>query len=412
MATAIASAAVDAAWRDAWDAFLSNRIEIAYHRAAPLVQQLLPAALDAAARADGGSELDDALVTLADMAHVAGAAAGDAQMLEQAIAAYDAHLRRCPRNRDAMRMRAETLLRCRRTARAFEAFGELHEATLADGAAVRDAAEIAAFQLVHDAECAEDAVRLGADAAALATAAAWRELSAQLLQRGGGDDDAPTRRHAVASLSAEQRILLGTHGAPLPLPPAALSASASSLPAAHALRRDIDWAAASREYEERRAVVVDDLLEPMALAELQAYTRHGAHFRTLRRGYLGAFPADGTTHPLLLSLAEELPAAAPSIFGAHQSHTRGSLNPSAYGAQCTTQATALCACYRHPRVGAVVDLQVRRAVQPGGHRHPRRPRRRQPQPMAHRRRRLPRGRRPHHLRTRESRSSAARVDCT
>ena len=138
MVTAITSAAVDAAWRDAWDAFLSNRIEIAYHRAAPLVQQLLPAALDAAARADGGSELDDALVTLADMAHVAGAAAGDAQMLEQAIAAYDAHLRRCPRNRDAMRMRAETLLRCRRTARAFEAFGELHEATLADGAPATD----------------------------------------------------------------------------------------------------------------------------------------------------------------------------------------------------------------------------------------------------------------------------------
>ena len=41
---------------------------------------------------------------------------------------------------------------------------------------------------------------------------------------------------------------------------------------------------------------------------------HGAHFRTMRRGFLGAFPGDGLTHPLLLRLAHELVAAAPRIF--------------------------------------------------------------------------------------------------
>ena len=37
----------------------------------------------------------------------------------------------------------------------------------------------------------------------------------------------------------------------------------------------------------------------------------------MRKGYLGAFPADGTTDPLLLSLAGELTAAAPTIFSTH-----------------------------------------------------------------------------------------------
>jgi hypothetical protein len=45
--------------------------------------------------------------------------------------------------------------------------------------------------------------------------------------------------------------------------------------------------------------------------------RLGSVLDTLRRGYLGAFPADGTTHPIVRSLAEELLEAAPSIFGAH-----------------------------------------------------------------------------------------------
>ena len=34
----------------------------------------------------------------------------------------------------------------------------------------------------------------------------------------------------------------------------------------------------------------------------------------MRRGFLGAFPGDGLTHPLLLRLAHELVAAAPRIF--------------------------------------------------------------------------------------------------
>ena len=97
---------LDAAWQAAWSDFLSNRIEIAERRAAPLVSQFLEPAIRAAAASSSSDdeELADRLVTLADLAHIAGAARGDTQLLTQAIGAYDAHLERRPDNHSAMRM--------------------------------------------------------------------------------------------------------------------------------------------------------------------------------------------------------------------------------------------------------------------------------------------------------------------
>ena len=350
--------ALDAAWAAAWSDFLSNRIAHAERRAAPFLLQL-PATLSLAERSCNADDdqLAEKLVTLADLAHIAGAARNDASMLSAAVDAYDAHLQRRPSNREApLRMRAETLLRCKRYADAFAGFRQLYEHSLAadaatDGEQKNDARSVAPFQLIHDAQCIEHAVELGADPSALATAARWRELAEQLSatppsssSRGEDGDDAWTRRRAAHTLTAPQRALLGAHGAPLPLPPAAggsdgssggsnagaaaghshngdaaVAASSSSLPsqATRALRADIDWIAAANAYATQRAVVIDDLLSAATLSELQAYTRHGAHFRTVRSGYLGAFPSDGTTHPLILALAEELVAAAPTIFGKH-----------------------------------------------------------------------------------------------
>ena len=315
--------ALTSAWQQAWADFLSNRIVLAERRAAPFLHSLpekvaAAAAPVAAAAAPGAADDDerlaDELVMLGDLAHLAGAVRDDAPLLRSALAAYDAHLARIPLNLAAMRMRAETLLRVREYVAAFAAFGALYEANLRaakeDEIAADAAAEVAPFQLRHDAECIEDAVRLGADAASLGRAASWRTLAEDLQREAAGE---ATHRWAVSGLSEARRALLGAHGLPLPTPPSA----SASLPPTRALRADLDWAWASSEYATQRHVVIDDLLEPLALATLQAYTRHGAHFRTLRKGYLGAFPADGTTHPLLLSLAQELTESAPTIFGAH-----------------------------------------------------------------------------------------------
>ena len=374
-------AVLEAAWHAAWADFLSNRIAHAERRAAPFLLSL-PSVLDAARsqaplcrsedQEDGDEALANRLVTLADMAHIAGAARADAAVLALAVDAYDCHLARRPSNTGAMRMRAETLLRCRRYDEAFEGFQQLYERSLGDHAAtsaplpVRQGAaadepvlaasgsaaatssavapasasssssgEVAPFQLLHDAECIEHAVELGAPSSALSMAVAWRELAAQLTTAAAtsdGDprhaDTASTRYVGVRALSAAHRALLGKqHGQPLPLPPARALAPArgpcSSLPVPVpvpvpvALRDGIDWSAACSTYASKRLLVVDDLLSASALAELQAYTQHGAHFRTLRKGYLGAFPADGTTHPLILCLARELHARAAPIFGEH-----------------------------------------------------------------------------------------------
>ena len=305
------STAAAAAWRD----FLSNKPSLAAQRAVGWLHAL-PAALQSADDAD-------ALVALADLAHMAGAARDDAGILAQALAAYDAHLVLEPDNLGALRMRAETQLRLRDYAGAFGTFGRLHAASLR--LQPYESLEVAPFRLVHDAECTETMVAAIADVggrrsatdkvgdrarlAVLAAARArdWRQLAAEL---GGGGGAAHLRRLRVGELSAAQRALLGEeYGRPL-LPPPPPFAPITAL-------RARDWAAVEAEYSSKRVVVIDGLLDAPALAEMQRYARHGAHFRTMRAGYLGAFPADGTTHPLLLALVHELAAAAPSVFGAH-----------------------------------------------------------------------------------------------
>lgn len=319
-------ATLDLAWAAAWKDFLANKVQHAERRAAPFLISL-PTVLKEAEQGSSSHEaaLADRLVTLADLAHIAGAARGCRATLEMAIAAYDAHLARAPLNSGARRMRAETLMRCQQYAAAFEGFNGVYQRSLCDDdGAPRTTDEVAPFQLIHDAECVEHAVRQGADASHLRTAEGWRELAEALIRSAStdpnadhADDAAKLRRHKVASMTAAQCTLLGSHGQPLPLPPSSVGTGAEVGHVTTALNPDIDWAAASRAYISERVVVIDDLLEPQALAAIQAYARHGAHFRTLRNGYLGAFPGDGTTHPLILALVRELTTAAPAIFSSH-----------------------------------------------------------------------------------------------
>lgn len=109
-------------------------------------------------------------------------------------------------------------------------------------------------------------------------------------QAAGGDG---TRRTAVHALSAAQRRLLGDWRRELPAPPRAVE-----LPV-RALRDTIDWAHAQHEYATARLVVIDDLLDTRALAELQVCVRLDARrprvFSELR-----------ATHILFFTLAVDL----------------------------------------------------------------------------------------------------------
>jgi hypothetical protein len=166
-------------------------------------------------------------------------------------------------------------------------------------------AEIAPFQLIHDAECVEHAIKLGADAQHARLATAWREL-ASVLQNQSGEE-----RVLIRSLTPSQKRLLGDNRRrTLPMPPSAIKYS----PTQRALRADIDWTDAQEQYITHRMVIIDHILDASTLRVLQGYMQHGAHFRTMRRGFLGCFPGDGLSHPLLLRLANELVSAAPRIF--------------------------------------------------------------------------------------------------
>ncbi len=299
---------LDAAYDAAWRAMQHNQPRAAYAAARPFLHRLA-AALSAPADDDDYAEL---IVTLADLAYISGAATADASLLGDAVRAYDLHLARQPTSLPALRMRAEALLRLRRYAEAWRAFDALHLAACALPAP--DDAEVAPFQLRLDAECLDDAVRLGANPAEASTAEGWRELADELEASSRGDARARTQ---LGALSRTQRALLLRSGRPFQAPLAIPTAVAEVARVPGALRTDIDWRGLQLEYKAKRVVVIDNLLCAAALAELQAWAWHGANFRTLRRGFVGAFPADGATHPLLLTLAEELEAAAPAIFSPH-----------------------------------------------------------------------------------------------
>ena len=93
---------IDSAWAAAWADFLANRVAIAERRAAGRLHLLAPAIED-------GSDAD-LLVTLADLAHMAGAARADSALLTKAVAAYDAHLLLDPDNLAARRCSRSTSL--------------------------------------------------------------------------------------------------------------------------------------------------------------------------------------------------------------------------------------------------------------------------------------------------------------
>jgi tetratricopeptide (TPR) repeat protein len=88
-----------------------------------------------------------------------------------------------------------------------------------------------------------------------------------------------------------------------------------------ALHPRLDGAAIARDYHSRAPGItwIDDFLRPEALTALRRYCLESTLWFDFRHanGYLGAFFEDGFAAPLLLQIAEELRAAAPSVFLDH-----------------------------------------------------------------------------------------------
>lgn len=317
-------AAAHSSYGGLWADFLRNRRAKAEERARALLQ-ILGAVPDAAKDAD-------LWVTEADFWYIAGAAGGnECGALEKALECYSRSLA-CPDgegNRNARRMRAEALLRLCRYEEAFEAFRDL--AGLRDETSFKEL-EAAPFRLRHDAALCERLARLGRlDVQVASTAAAALRAVAARVERSplpGGRQRWPRVAQLEPKDQAELRQglfgELARTSAPYPEdrlgpwcwpPPAPGRSLGLGLP--DALGIGVDWTRAEHEYRTEKITVVDDFFLPEALEELWNYSREATCFCTIRNGFLGAFPADGNVHPLILAAARSLERHMPRVLAGH-----------------------------------------------------------------------------------------------
>ncbi|CAJ1399338.1 unnamed protein product [Effrenium voratum] len=251
-----------------------------------------------------GAEGPDALLQRAGLWYLLGASLRSPRCLRRGLKA----LRRGPGGNVALeRMKAETLLRLGRYQEAFSTFADL--------AKLPRAAEelyVSPFRLRHDARLLERLASLLSEPAIGTWAKALRRALEALEQEGGpcpGDlwwasvQDLP--RH-IAGLLREGRYDRLTEVCP---PPRELGGDPL---------RDRSWTICEEEYEGSGLLVLDGFFSDAALLELWTYATEAPCFRSLRPGYLGAFPWDGCVHPLLRRTAEELETKMPRVLAGHR----------------------------------------------------------------------------------------------
>jgi len=324
-------AAVHEAYPGVWASFLRNCLRQAGERAEALL-----GIINTVPETRKDTEL---WVTEGDFAYIAGAARGnDPSLLQVALTAYtnsfalsgkEGQLSRGDggnngaRNANARRMYAETLLRLRRYDEAFAIMAEL--------AAVRVSPwkelEVPPFRLRHDAALCMRLAKLGRLTAGMAVeaAAALRSVAACIDSSAAsgtaGARKWSTRWPRIADLDEEVAAMLRRGlfdelwQICAPYPTERLSAWGPGT--ADPLNAQVDWPRAEAEYLSKRLVVVDDFFSPEALDELWCYAREAPCFRTVRNGFLGAFPADGNVHPIISSTARSLESRMPRVMEGH-----------------------------------------------------------------------------------------------
>lgn len=315
-------AAVNSAYMGVWHDFLRNRLAQAEERAVALLQ-----IVDSVPEAQKDADL---WVTEADFSYIVAAARGNEPgLLQRALGCYDKSL--CKEDSpNARRMRAETLLRMRRYEDAFAAFTDIGSRYLP----VWEEVEAAPFRLRHDADLCERLRRLGRlpEGTAEEAAAALRRAADRIQARGpkgrtaGGGQLWPSVGELPADDVADLRkgLLCQLQRVAAPYPADRLAAWAPRTQDCGAdplgvdpLGAQVDWDRVRSEYFGEKVTVVDGFFSPEALAELWDFARETTCFRTQRTGYLGAFPGDGNTHPLIISAARSLERHFPEALGGH-----------------------------------------------------------------------------------------------
>jgi len=117
----------------------------------------------------------------------------------------------------------------------------------------------------------------------------------------------------VVTLSDAQVDVLGEdYNTPIHLRPAPEVAE-------RAVNERADRAALTAQFEEQRAIPVDDLLTPPALGSLRRFLLESTIWHDFSHidGFVASYLEDGLASPLLLQVADELRGAFPDILGEH-----------------------------------------------------------------------------------------------
>ncbi|CAE8594819.1 unnamed protein product, partial [Polarella glacialis] len=207
-------------------------------------------------------------------------------------------------------MEAESLLRLGQYRDAFEAFGSL--AVFSAESAEASERLVAPFRLRHDALLVDRLVRLGRLEVGVGRSAAssLRQVLSSLLGQceelvwwaKAGGLDAATAGHLASGFYDRLPSLC-------PYPGERLQEWDERDP----LSCGEHWEKSQTAFLSSGLIVVDDFFTEAALSELWNFACEAPCFRSLRPGYLGAFPADGCVHPMLRCCARALERRLPKV---------------------------------------------------------------------------------------------------
>ncbi len=184
----------------------------------------------------------------------------------------------------------------------------------ASGEAVLDPAQLEAFRSASRAKLAHDLAQLDHLREKDRLPPSLEPMRAGLAQvlAGFGGEDAPGRPRRLTD--AERQLIGPIYNRVIHRPP--------EEPVAPVLDPGLDCAAIERRYREASpsVVVVDDLLDPQALAALQRFCLEATiWFDCKEHGlYLGTYLHEGFDHPVLIALARELGQRLGGIMGGHR----------------------------------------------------------------------------------------------
>ncbi|CAK9029136.1 unnamed protein product [Durusdinium trenchii] len=207
-----------------------------------------------------------------------------------------------------LRMKAEVLLRLKRYVDAFQVFH-----TIASTPKAKEELLVSPFRIRHDTMLLERAVAHGRLDNALGQKAmsALRSVLSQMELEDAGELWW-ARVNELAS-STKQLLQEGQYDCLTDACPYQISEGWEWEDPLN----EQPWDLFAQEFATKGLFLLDDFFSGSALAELWRYSTEAPCFRSLRPGYLGAFPSDGCVHPIIRRAAESLEAHLPNIFRKH-----------------------------------------------------------------------------------------------